>query len=61
MKKNDKNNAFNTPEGYFEGFTDRLLNKIREEHAYFPGENGFKVPEGYFDTLNKKVADRTVG
>ena len=61
MKKKDKNNGFKTPEGYFEGFTDRLLDKIREERTYVPGKDGFKVPEGYFDALSKKVADRTFG
>ena len=53
--KIDKN-SFNTPEGYFDSFTDKLMNKLSAEETIAPKNEGFKVPEGYFDSLNKKIA-----
>jgi len=53
--KIDKN-SFNTPEGYFDIFTDKLMNKLSAEETIAPKNEGFKVPEGYFDSLNKKIA-----
>ena len=58
MNKSNKNNGFKTPEDYFEGLTDRLLEKLSEEDSILPKEDGFAVPEGYFDTLNEKLADK---
>lgn len=58
MKKEHKNNAFKTPENYFEGFNDRLLDRLKEGGSAFPKEDGLKVPEDYFDTLNEKITDK---
>lgn len=58
MGKKRKNSGFTTPEGYFEGFTDDLLNKMSKEASSLPNKDGFKVPEGYFDSLNKKVLEK---
>ena len=56
MNKKYKKEDFKTPEGYFEGLTDKLLDKLSEEEtAVFPKKDGFKVPEGYFDTLNQNI------
>ena len=58
MGKKIKNSGFKTPEGYFEGFTDDLLNKMSKETTSLPNKDGFKVPEGYFDNLNKTVLEK---
>lgn len=58
MGKKRKNSGFKTPEGYFEGFTDDLLNKMSKEASSLPNKDGFKIPEGYFDTLNKEVLEK---
>jgi len=58
MGKKIKNSGFKTPKGYFEGFTDDLLDKMSKETSSLPNEDGFAVPEGYFDNLNKKVLDK---
>ncbi|WP_297702729.1 hypothetical protein [uncultured Eudoraea sp.] len=58
MGKKRKNSGFKTPEGYFEGFTDDLLNKMSKEASSLPTKDGFKVPEGYFDNLNKEVLEK---
>ncbi len=58
MGKKRKKSGFKTPEGYFEGFTDDLLNKMSKETSSLPKEGRFKVPEGYFDNLNKEVLEK---
>ncbi len=58
MGEKRKNSGFKTPKGYFEGFTDDLLNKISKEASSLPNKDGFKVPEGYFDNLNKEVLEK---
>ena len=62
MKK-DKKNSFNTPDGYFESFNERLMNKINQEGAeatstVIPKSDGFAVPEAYFETLSDRLASR---
>lgn len=62
MNKKHTNNNFKTPEGYFEGFTDRLLDRMSNdigelEDSKWPKSEGFKVPEGYFDNLNENILD----
>jgi len=56
MKKNHKN-KFKTPEGYFDSFNDRLLDKIAKETSPIPKSDGFGVPEGYFNTVYQNVSD----
>jgi len=58
MGEKRKNSGFKTPKGYFEGFTDDLLNKMSKETSGLPNKDGFKVPEGYFDNLNKEVLEK---
>lgn len=55
MEELNKNNPFKTPEGYFEGFTDDLLNKLDEETFDLPKEEGFTVPDGYFDGVHNSI------
>ena len=58
MGEKRKNSGFKTPEGYFEGFTDDVLNKMSKEASSLPNKEGFKIPEGYFDNLNKEVLEK---
>lgn len=62
MKK-DKKNGFNTPEGYFESFHDRLMDRIQqeagEEESIIPKTDGFGVPEHYFETVVPNILSRT--
>ncbi|WP_297695606.1 hypothetical protein [uncultured Eudoraea sp.] len=58
MGKKRKNSGFKAPKGYFEGFTDDLLDKMSKETSSLPKEDGFAVPESYFDNLNKKILDK---
>ena len=51
----NKDDGFKTPEGYFEGLSDRILGKLENKSAELPPNSGFKVPEGYFDSLNEKI------
>lgn len=55
MNKSNNNNGFNTPEGYFKGLTDKLMDKMSNEGSVLPSDDGFTVPKAYFETLNKKI------
>lgn len=54
MKKNHEN-TFKTPEGYFESFNERLMDKIAKENSIIPKNDGFSAPHGYFEELPEKV------
>lgn len=54
MKKNHEN-TFKTPEGYFESFNERLIDKIAKEDSIIPENDGFSVPDGYFEEVPKKI------
>ena len=59
MKKEDKKeykNSYKTPESYFEGFNERLMDKILAEEFSIPKDDGFVVPDKYFETFTNKVA-----
>ncbi|MEK6155605.1 hypothetical protein WIW50_20265 [Flavobacteriaceae bacterium 3-367] len=58
MKKSNKKEPFKTPDGYFEGFADRLSDRLSEEGPALPKKEGFKVPEGYFEGLDAKLAEK---
>lgn len=63
MKKNHKT-QFNTPEGYFESFNERLMARIKVEEEevntdFLPKTDGFGVPQGYFDDFETKVLQNT--
>jgi hypothetical protein len=57
MKKNHKN-KFKTPEGYFDNFNERLMEKITKEDSLIPKEDGFLVPKGYFEAVNANLSTR---
>lgn len=58
MKKRTKKEPFKTPDGYFEGFADRLMDRLSEDSPVLPKKEGFKVPESYFDGLEAKLAEK---
>ena len=53
MKDKKKHTGFETPDGYFDSFEDRLFSKLSEE--IIPKESGFSTPEGYFDQLDDRM------
>lgn len=54
MKKEPKQN-FKAPQGYFESFNERLMDKIDKEESIIPKNDGFRVPDEYFESLPKTV------
>ena len=59
MKK-DINKSHKLPEGYFEQFNQRLMDRIAAEEAaakstLIPKNDGFSVPEGYFEAVLPEV------
>ncbi|WP_350288177.1 hypothetical protein [uncultured Croceitalea sp.] len=58
MKQNHKN-PYKTPEGYFDSFNERLMDKIVKEESIIPKNDGFSVPDLYFETFNDKITNRT--
>lgn len=58
MEELDKKNPFKTPEDYFEGFTDGLLDKLGKETSDLPEEDGFTVPENYFDGVHNRILEK---
>lgn len=57
MKKNQKN-KFKTPEGYFDSFNNRLMDKIAKEESCIPKTDGFGMPDDYFEDLHGTITDR---
>ena len=60
MKKTNNKKDFKVPEGYFEGFTDKLMERIStsngdQENLMLPKSDGFKVPDTYFEGLHSKI------
>ncbi|SKB78313.1 hypothetical protein [Maribacter arcticus] len=54
MNKNNKI-PFKTPQGYFDSFEDRLMDKLSTEENFMPKAKGFTVPDNYFETFNDKL------
>ena len=57
MKEKPKH-TFKTPEGYFENFNERLMDKISKEESIIPKTDGFAVPDGYFEKLPENINKR---
>ncbi len=57
MKKNHKN-PHKTPEGYFDSFNERLLDKIVKEDTIIPANDGFTFPDGYFESVHQNIAKK---
>ena len=63
MKTSKDNSDFKTPEGYFEGFTDKLLDSISipKDNQHGPllsKSDGFIVPDSYFEALNSNIQEK---
>lgn len=59
MKKIPKKNSFKTSDGYFEGVTDRILDRIKDDPSLsLPEADGFKVPDGYFNQLPGEIVSK---
>ena len=62
MKKDNQNNDFKTPEGYFESFTERLMGRLSDDQSVsydlIPKNDGFEVPEGYFEGVNQSIREK---
>ena len=58
MDKKYKKEGFQIPEDYFEGLSERVLNRLKQEGAELSKDDGFSVPEGYFDGFEKKLQSR---
>lgn len=53
---NINHSGFKTPEGYFEGFDDKLLEKLKSDVTLSADiASGFKTPESYFDELEDTI------
>ena len=59
MGKISKQDGFKIPDGYFEGLTDRIMDRVSEEVHGLPKSDGFQTPEGYFDTLSDQILERS--
>ncbi|NAS30272.1 hypothetical protein GTQ40_04765 [Flavobacteriaceae bacterium R38] len=57
MNKGDlhKKDDFKVPEKYFEGFENRLFEKIHDLEHSIPKKEGFKVPEKYFESFEENL------
>ena len=61
MKKIPKKNVFKTPPGYFEGLSDRILDKMQDQDFEgLPKKEGFTVPDDYFEKVEEDVLSKTV-
>lgn len=55
MDRNNENNSFKVPKGYFDSLTDQIMGKVAMEAPIESKNEGFTVPEGYFDSLEDKI------
>jgi hypothetical protein len=60
MKDFKKTNSFKTPDGYLEGFTMRVMDKIEMGEKFGAKKEPFTVPDGYFEGLNQTIARKTI-
>ncbi len=58
MKTNKKHSGFTTPEGYFDTFGKRLMERLEKEDGTPAEQDGFQVPEDYFPSFNDRLRER---
>lgn len=63
MKKANNHKDFKIPEGYLDGFTDKLMERIStsegdQEARMLPKSDGFKIPDNYFDGLHSNIIEK---
>ena len=51
----EKKSHFKLPEGYFQGFTDRIMDRISKEDTVLPKTDGFTMTKGYLDNFDLKI------
>ena len=52
---NIKSTGFNTPEGYFESFDEKILSKLDKMSPLEHLESGFNAPKDYFNTIEDRI------
>ncbi|AYN67785.1 hypothetical protein D1013_10595 [Euzebyella marina] len=57
MSDLNKNNPFNTPKNYFEGFEEKLFEKLSSSESTLPEDDGFAIPKDYFDSFEGRLLD----
>jgi len=60
MKQRQHKSGFTVPEGYFEGFKERLRSTLGDKEVHLPKSDGFSVPDGYFAGLNDRLSNQVV-
>lgn len=56
---NIKNSGFKTPDNYFEGIEDQVMNKIKlDEMLNNSNGSGYKTPDNYFDSLEDTIFEQ---
>ncbi|WP_088342323.1 hypothetical protein [Robiginitalea sediminis] len=59
MKAKKEHSGFTLPEGYFDGFANRLEKRLQEGPGLvLPEKEGFAVPEGYFEAFPDRLSRR---
>lgn len=58
MKAPNKKNPFKTPEGYFDDFSNALMNRLAEKGTGIPENEGFIVPDTYFEGVNENIRQK---
>ena len=53
---NIKKTGFTTPNNYFEGIEDSILNQIKLQEKV--GDTGFKTPDNYFEGLENSILEK---
>lgn len=54
---NIKESGFKTPNNYFDGLEDSIMNQIKLKEKI--EDTGFKVPDNYFDSLDNVLVQQT--
>lgn len=55
---NTKSPGFNLPDGYFESFDQKVLEKLDEKSSLKNLESGFKIPKDYFTTVENTIINK---
>ena len=58
MGKISKEDGFKTPDGYFEGLTRKIMDRMEKQDSELPRTEGFQVPDGYFDKLSDEILSK---
>lgn len=53
----NKKNPFETPDGYFDGLTERITNQIKL-NEFVDTENKFTTPPDYFEELSQQIQSK---